>query len=116
MRQGSLDSGIQALRVDLLHQLEPLDGRVLDRGPPDGARVVDEDIELAVDADRLVNKPVDLVDIARVDRDGGSLASGLADLALDRVDGRLRRVGVGREGDGFAGVRRGLCGDDDCRR
>lgn len=44
VRQGGLDGGVEALDVDLLHQLEAPHGRVLDRGPPYGAGVVDEDI------------------------------------------------------------------------
>lgn len=44
VRQCGLDSAVETLHVDLLHQLEALHGRVLDRGPPYGAWIVDEDI------------------------------------------------------------------------
>ncbi len=35
--EGSLDDGVEALGVDALHELEALEGRVLDRSPVDGA-------------------------------------------------------------------------------
>lgn len=48
VRQGGLDDGVEALWVDALHELEALEGRVCDGGPPDGAGVVDEGVEAAV--------------------------------------------------------------------
>lgn len=42
------NSGVQALRVDALHELEALEGRVRDGRPEDCARVVDEHVEAAV--------------------------------------------------------------------
>lgn len=48
VRQGGLDDGVEALRVDALHELEALEGGVCDRGPPDGAGVVDEDVQAAI--------------------------------------------------------------------
>lgn len=48
MREGGLDDGVEALGVDALHELEALEGRVCDGSPPNGARVVDEDVETAV--------------------------------------------------------------------
>lgn len=44
VRQGDLQGGVQPLDVDGLHQAEAPHGRVLDRGPPDGAGVVDEGV------------------------------------------------------------------------
>lgn len=48
VRQGGVDGGVEALDVDLLQEAEAPRGRVLDRGPPDGAGVVDEDVEVVV--------------------------------------------------------------------
>jgi len=48
MRQHSLDGGVEPFRVDSLHELEALRGRLFDGRPPNGARVVDKDVEAAV--------------------------------------------------------------------
>lgn len=48
VRQGGLQDGVEALDVDGLHQPEAPRGRVLDRGPPYGAGVVDEGVEAVV--------------------------------------------------------------------
>ena len=48
MRQGELHGGVEAVRVDALHELEALDGCGCDGGPEDGAGVVDEDVEAAI--------------------------------------------------------------------
>jgi hypothetical protein len=48
MWQSSLDDGVEALWVDALHELEALEGGVADGCPPDGAGVVDEDVEAAI--------------------------------------------------------------------
>lgn len=48
MGQGGLDGGVEALRVNALHELEALQWGCVDGCPEDGARVVDEDIEAAV--------------------------------------------------------------------
>lgn len=48
MRQRRLHHGVQALRVDALHELEPLEGRVGHRRPVYRARVVHQHVEPAV--------------------------------------------------------------------
>jgi len=53
VRERSLDGAIEALRVDALHQLVPLRGRVVNGGPPDGAGVVDQHVEASVFLDCL---------------------------------------------------------------
>lgn len=100
-RQSSLDTCIQTLGVNPLHQLEALGGRILNRRPPDSPRVVHKDVEFPVDADCLFHQILDLGDVADVHRDGGSLAAGFADLASDGVDGGLGGVGIRWEGGGF---------------
>lgn len=54
MGEGGLDDGIEALWVNPLHELEALEGRVGDGGPPNGAGVVDEDVEAAIFLTRLM--------------------------------------------------------------
>jgi hypothetical protein len=99
VRQRRLHSRVQAFGVDALHQLEALRRRALDGRPPHGAGVVDEHVELAaVQARGLVDERGDAVDVAGVGRERGRGAAGLADLARNGRDGRLRRVRIWREG------------------
>ena len=48
VRQRRLHRAVQPVGVDALHELVALGRRGLDRGPPDGARVVDEGVEAGV--------------------------------------------------------------------
>lgn len=112
--QCSLDASIQALWIDLLHQHEPLDRRVLHRRPPYGPRIVHQNVEFAVDLDRLLYQLVDGLDIACVDWQCDCISACFPDLAFDRVDGGLRRVWVRGEGLRLCGVGRGFRRNDNC--
>ena len=49
MRETGVDGGVEALRVDFLHELEAGERGFGDGGPPYGAGVVDEDVDAGVE-------------------------------------------------------------------
>ena len=100
VRQRGLDGGVEALDVDLLQEPTPLQGRVLDRRPPDGARVVDQRVQSAVRLDSPGDERRDRRRVAHVDGQCRGFPAGLLDLPRHRVDGGVWRVGVWRKGDG----------------
>lgn len=135
VREGGLDSGVEALWVDALHELEALQGRGWHGSPEDGTRVVDQDVDAAVclkdcvsglycaggsikvkrEAYRecLRDKSLDALWRADVNLDGGCIAAGRSDLTGDGGDGGGWRVGVWRERDNRLGrVADGLGCDD----
>ena len=87
-RQHGLHGGIQPLRIDALHQLEPPDRRILDRRPPDRARIVHQLVNRAVEAHHFVHELLDRRDIADVDGEGRRRPSGFVNLAGYGVDCR----------------------------
>lgn len=89
-RQGSLNSRIQSLGVHLLHQLKPLEGRILHRRPPNRAGIVHEHIKLPENAHRLLDRMLDLRGVAHINGDRCRVPARFADLALYCVDGGLR--------------------------
>ena len=55
---------------------------------------------------------LDALEVSHIDRNGRGIAAGFPDFPLDRVDGRLRRVGIGRERMRGSRVTGGLGGHD----
>lgn len=87
MRQTSLHSPIQALRIHPLHKLEALHRRILYAGPPDSAAVVHENIDALVLLDREGNHVLDILEVADIDLSCESGAAVVSDLADHGVDG-----------------------------
>lgn len=87
MRQSGRYGRIETLRVDLLHQLEPLDRRRLNSTPPNSTGVVDEHIEAAETFHRFVDQRFDGVGVAYVDFEGQGRASSVCDLSCNGIDG-----------------------------
>lgn len=80
--------------------MEPLHGRFGDGGPPDGAAVVDEDVEAAVGGDCVGDEGFDAGVVSRVDGEGCGFAACFADFAGDCGDGGGGGVGIWGEGRG----------------
>ena len=58
VREESLDCAVETLGINALHELEAFERCILDRRPPYGTRVVDEDIDTAVDLYSVSNNPI----------------------------------------------------------
>lgn len=115
-----MDGGVEAFWVDALHELEALRGRFFDRRPPDGAGVVDEDVETAVYLcksknifrmgavgtylDGPGNKPLHTLNISHVHNNSSRISTRFPDLPLNGTNRRLRGFGVWREGMGIGRI------------
>lgn len=98
-RQRRHDSRIQPLRIDPLHQLEPLERRIGNRRPPYRTRIVDQNIQpTTANTYGLVHQVIDLGGVAHIDLDGVGGAAGEGDFAGDGVDGGGGGVRVWWEG------------------
>jgi hypothetical protein len=86
MWQHRLHDPIQTLRVDLLHELEPLHRRLRHARPPDCPAVVDEHVDAAVVLHRAVDCGYDVILGAHVELQGKGIAASSGDFAGDGGD------------------------------
>ncbi len=93
VRDACLRAGECAAGVDLMHQVEALEGRLERARELDGARVVDQNVDAAEGSHALCDGSLDLVLAAHVHDAGESLAARLLHLLGRRVD-RPRELGV----------------------
>lgn len=108
-----MHDAVQTLDIDPLHELEALHWCILHACPPDGARVVDQDVETSILLYGVVQQILSTSEVARVHGDGGGFITCFAYLALDGIDGRVNGVRIGRKWIDAGGIRDALrCNDD----
>lgn len=116
VRECGLHGCVQSLDVDPLHELEPLQRRPLDGGPPDRPGIVDDDVQAAEGLDGALYQRVDAVGVARVHLQRQGFAAGQLDLLLHRQDRGLTRIWIRREGRAWLGRAVRLGRDDNWHR
>lgn len=110
-----LDCSIKPLRIDSLHQLEPLHWRIFDRSPPDSSGVVNHGVYASIVLHGVVNQLGNAIKVSGVDWECKSVSTSFCDFSRYGIDGRLRRIWVWREGFGLGCVRGGFGGYDNCK-
>ena len=97
MRQTSLYCPIQALWINLLHELEALHGCLFDRRPPNGSRIVDHYIQPAILLHSLLNHMLYAVVASGINGNSNCIASTFEDLSGNGINGRGGRIRIWRE-------------------
>jgi len=96
-----------------MHQVEAAHVGVNERSARDRARIVDHDVDAAEGGDRLLYGGFHLLLVAHVDHERQRRAAGRGDLLGGGEDGarqlRMRRVGLGGNGDVGAVARGAQC-------
>ena len=92
-----------AARIDLMHQVEAAHVGGGDLGEADGARIVDQHVQTAEGRDGARDGVLHRGLVAHVEHERKRAAAGALDLFRGAVHGsgqlRVRRVGLGRDGD-----------------